>query len=100
MNPRGQVPVFKDGDTVVSESLAALQYLEQAYPEPCLVPQDSIPQVSQSMHPTSAVLKQLICLMCFVEASGHSQIHGHPPCSPNHAHNHFQPFGPGISRPN
>lgn len=50
MNPRGQVPVFKDGDTIVSESLAILQYLEQAYPEPCLVPWGFIPQVSQSMH--------------------------------------------------
>lgn len=49
MNPRGQVPVFKDGDTIVNESLAALQYLEQTYPEPCLVPKGSYPQVSQSM---------------------------------------------------
>ena len=49
MNPRGQVPVLKDGDTIVSESLAALQYLEQAYPEPCLVPKGSNPQVSRCM---------------------------------------------------
>ncbi|KAA6426158.1 MAG: hypothetical protein FRX49_04010 [Trebouxia sp. A1-2] len=44
LNPRGQVPVLKDGDTVVSESLATLQYLEEAYPEPSLVPKGASPQ--------------------------------------------------------
>ena len=46
LNPRGQVPVLKDGDTVVSESLATLQYLEEAYPEPSLVPKGASSQVS------------------------------------------------------
>ncbi len=46
LNPRGQVPVLRDGDTVVSESLATLQYLEEAYPEPSLVPKGASPQVS------------------------------------------------------
>ncbi len=40
------MPVLKDGDTVVSESLATLQYLEEAYPEPSLVPKGASPQVS------------------------------------------------------
>ena len=34
MNFRGRVPVLKDGDYVVFESLAVLYYLEQKYPEP------------------------------------------------------------------
>lgn len=33
MNPRGRVPVLKDGDFVVFESLACLLYLERKYPE-------------------------------------------------------------------
>ena len=37
MNPRGRVPVLKDGDFVVFESLACLLYLDRKYPEPPLV---------------------------------------------------------------
>lgn len=33
LNPRGRVPVLKDGDYVVFESLAILYYLEVKYPE-------------------------------------------------------------------
>jgi glutathione S-transferase len=36
MNPRGRVPVLKDGDYVVFESLACLLYLDRKYPEPAL----------------------------------------------------------------
>jgi glutathione S-transferase len=34
MNPRGRVPVLKDGDFVVFESLACLLYLDRRYPDP------------------------------------------------------------------
>ncbi len=34
MNPRGRVPVLKDGDYVCFESLAILYYLDLKYPEP------------------------------------------------------------------
>jgi glutathione S-transferase len=36
MNPRGRVPVLKDGDYVCFESLAILHYLDRKYPEPPL----------------------------------------------------------------
>ena len=36
LNFRGRVPVLKDGDYVVFESLAVLYYLDQKYPEPPL----------------------------------------------------------------
>lgn len=36
MNPRGRVPVLKDGDFVCYESLAILHYLERKYPDPPL----------------------------------------------------------------
>src|SRR5215207_11122460 len=32
MNPRGRVPILKDGDYVVFESLAVMYYLERKYP--------------------------------------------------------------------
>lgn len=59
LNPRGQVPVLKDGDTVVSESLATLQYLEEAYPEPSLVPKAASPQVLQRLHESPNVLQAI-----------------------------------------
>ena len=34
MNPRGKLPVLKDGDYVVFESVAILHYLDQKYPAP------------------------------------------------------------------
>lgn len=34
MNPRGHVPVLKDGDYVCYESLAILTYLDRKFPEP------------------------------------------------------------------
>ena len=33
LNPRGRVPVLKDGDYVVFESLAVLYYLDRKYPQ-------------------------------------------------------------------
>jgi glutathione S-transferase len=33
MNPRGRLPVLKDGDYVVFESIAVLYYLDRKYPE-------------------------------------------------------------------
>jgi glutathione S-transferase len=34
LNPRGKVPVLKDGDLVLYESLAIMAYLDKKYPEP------------------------------------------------------------------
>jgi len=34
MNPRGRVPILKDGDYVVFESVAVLYYLDLKYPKP------------------------------------------------------------------
>jgi len=36
MNPRGQLPVLRDGDYVVFESVAVLYYLDRKYPEPAI----------------------------------------------------------------
>ncbi len=36
LNPRGRVPILKDGDFVCFESLAILYYLDRKFPEPAL----------------------------------------------------------------
>ncbi|MBC7984559.1 MAG: glutathione S-transferase family protein [Candidatus Obscuribacterales bacterium] len=44
LNPRGRVPVLKDGDYVCYESLAIMTYLDRKYPDPPLfgvTPQDA-----------------------------------------------------------
>ena len=41
LNPFGQVPVLEDGDLVIAESLAILEYLEERHPAPALLPQDA-----------------------------------------------------------
>lgn len=38
MNPRGTIPVLRDGDVAVHETLAILAYLEHAYPQIPLLP--------------------------------------------------------------
>lgn len=41
LNPRGQVPVLVDGKFVLSESGAIVEYLEEKWPEPRLLPGDA-----------------------------------------------------------
>jgi glutathione S-transferase len=38
LNPFGQVPVLQDGDLVIAESIAILEYIEERYPTPALMP--------------------------------------------------------------
>ena len=40
MNPHGKVPVLVDGDLALYESQAILEYLEEKYPAPALLPAD------------------------------------------------------------
>jgi glutathione S-transferase len=40
INPKGQVPVFIDGDLSLYDSTVIIEYLEDAYPEPALYPGD------------------------------------------------------------
>lgn len=38
LNPQGMVPTLVDGSVVVTQSLAIIEYLEEAYPQPPLLP--------------------------------------------------------------
>ncbi len=40
-NPAGRVPVLEEGDFVLPESAVILEYLEERYPEPALLPPDA-----------------------------------------------------------
>ncbi len=40
LNPQGLVPLLVDGDASVSQSMAILEYLEETYPVPALLPQN------------------------------------------------------------
>ncbi len=42
LNPFGQIPVLEDGDLVLAESIAILEYLEERYPSPALLPDDPV----------------------------------------------------------
>lgn len=42
LNPFAQVPVLEDGDLVLAESVAILEYLEERYPSPPLLPVDAV----------------------------------------------------------
>ena len=39
-NPTGKVPVFEEGEFVLPESAVIMEYLEERYPEPALLPAD------------------------------------------------------------
>jgi maleylpyruvate isomerase len=38
VNPQGLIPVLIDGDAVLSQSMAILEYLEERHPQPALLP--------------------------------------------------------------
>jgi glutathione S-transferase len=43
LNPLGTLPVLElDGGTTINESLAIMEYLEECFPEPCLIGTTSI----------------------------------------------------------
>ncbi len=41
LNPQGLVPCLIDGDSKITQSLAILEYLEETYPTPALLPTDN-----------------------------------------------------------
>ena len=40
VNPAGLVPALQDGDTVLTQSIAIMEYLDEAYPQSPLLPSD------------------------------------------------------------
>jgi maleylacetoacetate isomerase len=43
-NPQGLIPVLDDGGVVLAQSLAIIEYLEERYPEPPLLPREPEPR--------------------------------------------------------
>lgn len=41
LNPQGLVPALVDDDAVITQSLAIIEYLEEAHPQPPLLPRDA-----------------------------------------------------------
>lgn len=50
LNPYARVPVLVDGDLVLYESSAIMEYLEHVFPTPALVPPDAQGRALVSMH--------------------------------------------------
>ncbi|SHE74013.1 maleylacetoacetate isomerase [Microbulbifer donghaiensis] len=42
LNPQGLVPALVDGTTILTQSLAILEWLDDQYPEPALLPKDPL----------------------------------------------------------
>jgi maleylpyruvate isomerase len=40
LNPQGLVPTLQDADTILTQSLAIIEWLDETWPEPPLLPQD------------------------------------------------------------
>lgn len=40
VNPQGLVPTLQDGDHIIHQSLAIIEYLDEVYPYPALLPED------------------------------------------------------------
>lgn len=60
LNPQQLVPTFKDGNKIISQSLAIIEYLDEVYEEPKLLPSDPYTrakarsfalQIAADMHP-------------------------------------------------
>ena len=68
MNPRGQVPVLKDGDYVVFESVAILYYLDAKYPE--------IPIFGTSPEEAGVIMRVICEFQAYAEPSVQRIIHG------------------------
>jgi len=41
LNPQGLIPTLVDGGTVLAQSLAIIEYLDETYPEPAFLPRDA-----------------------------------------------------------
>jgi glutathione S-transferase len=66
LNPRGKVPVIKDGDYVLPESLAILAYLDRKYPEP--------PLFGRSAEDAGSIWKSILDFDLYVSRDWVSQI--------------------------
>ena len=86
LNPQGRVPALVVGDRVLTQSAAIVEYLEEAYPQPPLLPSATLDRayvrslcqlVACDIHPLNnlSVLNYLKTHFCDAEASMHWYRH-------------------------
>jgi maleylpyruvate isomerase len=44
LNPQGLVPTLQEADAILTQSLAIIEWLEETYPQPPLLPRDPLPR--------------------------------------------------------
>jgi glutathione S-transferase len=75
MNPRGRLPVLRDGDYVVFESLAVIYYLDLKYPSP--------PLFGRSPGEAAVIMRVINEFQAYTEADVmriiNAVLHQHPP---------------------
>jgi len=42
LNPQAKIPALQDGDTIITQSLAIIEYLDEKFPDPPLLPGDPV----------------------------------------------------------
>ena len=65
LNPRGKVPVIRDGDVVLAESMAILAYLDRKYPEPPLFGRNAeeAGRIAQAVSEFEAYVRESLTVM-------------------------------------
>jgi glutathione S-transferase len=66
MNPRGKVPVIRDGDYTLGESMAILAYLERRHPDP--------PLFGRTPEETGRIWKAVSDDVCYTQPASHKII--------------------------
>ena len=66
VNPQGLIPVVQDGDIVITQSLAIMEYLEEAYPQPALLPRGAADRAQ--------VRSLALAVACDIHPLGNSRV--------------------------
>ena len=76
LNPRGTIPVLRDGDAVLWETLAILEYLDLAYPDPPLLGEDPVTRARalNKLHESGALKQTGMALFAYLMRTPAEQV--------------------------